>query len=201
MKTTKYAYVLGARQACACLFKEAQGNLGDPMFWQGGTPAEGAPPAGGSTAEDAALALPPGIFQGLQMKVNPAGERSTTVKVTPEALGAPDALAGIFAAEPAAKVEMAVPQATGEGAGGGPADMGIPEGAPLDGAGAMPPGAAGGLPPEVAGKVAMLIAKHATKKTRVESESNPDVSKLYPWKSKKTEAERNADELIRLKMR
>ena len=62
------------------------------------------------------------------MKVNPAGERSTTVKVTPDALGAPDTLQSIFAAEPAAKIEMAMPQGTEGGAGmGGPNDMGVPE--------------------------------------------------------------------------
>lgn len=202
MKPISQAYKLGADQAYDDFMKEAQGNLGDPMFWQGGTPPEGedaaAPPP---SAEDAALALPPGIFQGLQMKVNPAGERSTTVKVTPEALGAPDALQGIFSAEPAAKVEMAMPQAGGEGGGGGPADMGVPQQAPVDGAGAMPPGMpAEGLPPELAGKVAALAVKYASKKTRIERESNPDVSKLYPWKSKKTEAERNANLLQRLKL-
>jgi hypothetical protein len=203
MKPIEQAYKLGADQAYDDFMKEAQGNLGDPMFWQGGTPAEeGAEAAPPPSAEDAALALPPGIFQGLQMKVNPAGERSTTVKVTPEALGAPDALQGIFSAEPAAKVEMAMPQATGEGAGsGGPADMGIPQEAPVDGAGALPPGMpAEGLPPELAGKVAALAVKYATKMTRIETESNPDVSKLYPWKSKKTRAERNAAEALRLRL-
>jgi hypothetical protein len=148
MKPIQHAYKLGADQAYTDFMKEAQGNLGDPMFWQGGTPAEGEmPPMEGGTAEDAALALPPGIFQGLQTKVNPAGERSTTVKVTPEALGAPDTLAGIFDAEPTAKVEMSIAQQTAGG--GGPADMGVPEGAPLDGAGAMPP----------PGKIASLIEK------------------------------------------
>jgi len=205
MKPINYAYKLGADQAYNDFMKQAEGempqNLGDPNFWQGGQ--EGMPPEGGeappaATAEDAALALPPGIFQGLQMKLNPAGERSTTVKVTPDALQAPDVLQGIFSAEPATKVEMEMPQAGGEG-GGGPNDMGVPQGPPVDGAGAMPPGQAGGLPPELAGKVAAVIAKYA-EKTRIESESNPDVNKLYPWKSKKTQAERNANLLQRLKL-
>lgn len=152
MKPIDQAYAFGAEAAYRDFMKEAEGNLGDPMYWQGGTPQEGAGPQQAATAEDAALALPPGIFQGLQMKVNPAGERSTTVKVTPDALQAPDALQGIFAAEPAAKVEMSMQQAGGEGAGGGgPADMGIPEGGPADGAGA--------LPPQLAGKVAEIAKK------------------------------------------
>lgn len=155
--------------------------LGDPMFWQGGQEAmapegAGTPPP---TAEEAALQLPPGIFQGLQIKVNPAGERSTSVKVTPDALQTPDTLMGIFQAEPSTKVEMSMPQATGESAGGGPNDMGIPQGGPVDGAGAMPPP-----------KMAQIIAKVA-EKTRIEKESNPDTNPLYPW-NKKTEAERNA---------
>jgi hypothetical protein len=158
MKPIDQAYKLGADQAYADFMKEAQGNLGDPMFWQGGEQAAAAPQEGG-TAEDAALALPPGIFQGLQMKVNPAGERSTTVKVTPEALGAAEALSNIFAAEPAAKVEMSMPQAGGEGAGGGPADMGIPEGGPIDGAGATLPPAGVGMPPAMADKMAALAQK------------------------------------------
>lgn len=153
MKPIDQAYALGADAAYDDFMKKAEGNLGDPNFWQGGTPQEGEAPQQAATAEDAALALPPGIFQGLQMKVNPAGERSTTVKVTPDALQAPDALAGIFGAEPAAKVEMSMQQAGGEGAGGGggPADMGVPEEGPVDGAGA--------LPPQLAGKVAELARK------------------------------------------
>jgi hypothetical protein len=154
MRPLNYAYKLGADQAYADFMKEAQ-NLGDPMFWQGGAPAEDAAPP--PSAEDAALALPPGVFQGLQAKVNPTGERSTTVKVTPDALGAPDALAGIFAAEPAAKVEMSIAQQTaGGGKDGGPAGTGAPEGAPIDGAGAMPP----------AGKLAALIEKVATQEIK-----------------------------------
>lgn len=125
-------------------------SLGDPAYWQGGTPTaeEAAPPQ--ATAEDAAMALAPGIFQGLQLKVNPDGQRSTTVKVTPDALQTPEAVAGIFQAEPETKVEMMMPQPTGAGAGGaggGPNDMGLPQGMPLDGAGAMPPP---GVPPKLA---------------------------------------------------
>ena len=197
MKPIKIAYLLGAQEAQRDFNKEAEAALGDPMFWQGGQ--EGMAPEGeaapAATAEDAALQLPPGIFQGLQMKVNPAGERSTTVKVTPDALQAPDALAGIFQAEPNTKVEMSMPQAGGEGgaAGGGPNDMGIPEGGPVDGAGAMPPEMAGGMPPQMGGKMAYIIAKHA-EKTRIERESNPDVDPLYPW-NKQTTAERNANKV------
>jgi len=195
MKPINKAYRLGAHQAFEDFMKHAEG-LGDPMFWQGGQEAmaAGGTPPQGATAEDAALSLPPGIFQGLQMKVNPAGERSTTVKVTPDALGAPDALAGIFQAEPAAKVEMSIPQATGEGmggGGGGPNDMGLPEGGPVDGAGAIPPP---GVPPKVA------ELHKIGEKTRIEKESNPDISRQYPW-TKKTKAERNADELQRMKLR
>lgn len=192
MKPLNKAYQLGAEQAYSDFMKEAQGNLGDPMFWQGGEEAAAAPQQGG-TAEDAAMALPPGIFQGLQLKVNPDGQRSTTVKVTPDAIQTPEALQGIFQAEPETKVEMAMPQPTGgDGAGGaGPSDV-MPQGMPLDGAGAAPI-------PEVPPKIAELH-KINELKTRIERESNPEVSRLYPWKSKKTEAERNADELMRQKM-
>ncbi len=199
MKPIQHAYLLGAVQAQRDFNKQAEGempqNLGDPMFWQGGqeamAPEGGEMPQQGGSAEDAALSLPPGIFQGLQMKLNPAGERSTTVKVTPEALGAPDALEGIFSAEPTAKVEMAMAQATGgpEG-GGGPQGSGAAEGAPVDGAGALPI-------PEVPPKIAAL--HKLGKKTRIERESNPDVDANFPWRAKKTEAERNADILKRLK--
>jgi hypothetical protein len=180
-------YLLGKSSAAQKLGE----GLGDPMFWQGGEQAAAMPPQGG-TAEDAALALPPGIFQGLQMKVNPAGERSTTVKVTPDAIQTPEALQGIFQAEPEAKVEMAMPQASGEGgAGGGPGDMGLPQGMPVDGAGATPL-------PQVPPKVA-AIHKMGEKKTRIELESNPDINTDYPWRAKKTQAQRNAETMERLK--
>ncbi|MBU1891198.1 hypothetical protein KJ782_06990 [Patescibacteria group bacterium] len=135
-------------------------SLGDPLYWQGGTPdpAQEAPPEAPASAEDAALSLPTGVFQGLQMKINPMGERSTTVKVTPDALGTPDILSGIFSAEPATKVEISVPQAKDQGGQGGPADGGVPQGPPLDGAGAAPPPQMEGLPPAVGAKVAELLA-------------------------------------------
>lgn len=184
----------GAGLGGGYLLGKSGAALGDPTFWQGGQEAMG-PEGGGEapppSAEDAALALPPGIFQGLQLKVNPDGQRSTTVKVTPDALQTPDALAGIFQAEPETKIEMAMAQPTGnEGSGAGPSDV-MPQGMPLDGAGAMPM-------PEVPPKVAEL--HKIGKKARIERESNPDVSRLYPWKSKKTKAERNANEMIRMKM-
>ena len=195
MKPIEYAYKLGADQAALDFTKQAI-SLGDPAFWQGGqeaqAPEEGMPQEGGGTAEDAALSLPPGIFQGLQMKINPAGERSTTVKVTPDALGTPDALAGIFQAEPATKVEMAMPQPTGaEGGGGGPSGTGAPEGAPVDGAGAIP---VPGVPPK------MAEYHKLGEKTRIERESNPDVNADFPWRAKKTEAQRNAETLQRMKV-
>jgi hypothetical protein len=194
MKPIEYAYKLGADQAALDFTKQALSGLGDPMFWQAqqdqAAPEEAAPPP---SAEDAALSLPPGIFQGLQMKINPAGERSTTVKVTPDALSTPDTLAGIFQAEPATKVEMALPQPTGPAGGaGGPNGTGAAEGSPVDGAGAVP---VPGVPPK-------LAEWHKwAEKTRIESESNPDVSADYPWRAKKTEAERNAEELLRMKLR
>jgi hypothetical protein len=202
MKPIQHAYLLGAVQAQRDFDKEAQGNLGDPMFWQGGQEAAippGAGGGGGGTAEDAAMALPPGVFQGLQMKINPAGERSTTVKATPDALATPDAIASIFAAEPEAKVEISNQVQGGEGAAGMGGDMGIPQGSPVDGAGAAPPPIGAGMPepPPVPDKVAAL--HKIGEKTRIERESNPEINRLYPW-TKKTKAERNADELQRIKL-
>ena len=62
------------------------------------------------------------------------------------------------------------------------------------------PAGVGGDPGKIASVVRALAVKEAEKKTRIQRESNPDISRLYPWKSKKTEAERNADELVRLKL-
>jgi hypothetical protein len=103
------------------------------------------------TAEDAVQLLPAGTFQGAQIKITPDGQRSTTVKVTPDAVAQPDALAGVFAAEPAAKVEISQPEQQAV-PGGGEAPAG------------PPPPEAGALPPEAAamaaeaGKMAALRA-------------------------------------------
>lgn len=123
------AYNLGAQLAQVAFAKHADAALGDPAFWQGGEQAqqEQQPPA---TAEDAAMSLPTGTFQGLVAKLSPEGERSTSVKVTPDALSVPDNLAAIFQAEPTAKVEVAQPQAKAEGAAAAQADLGIPGGPP-----------------------------------------------------------------------
>lgn len=87
-------------------------NLGDPNFWEGGTPPEGAEGAGAApaSAEEAVSLLPAGSFQGLNTRVTPEGERSTGVKVSPLALDAPDALKTMFQAEPGVRVEITEPE-------------------------------------------------------------------------------------------
>lgn len=131
MDHLKIAYTLGARLAQAEFAKHADAALGDPAFWQGGEQAQQdqqqQPPA---TAEEAAMSLPTGTFQGLTTRLSPEGERSTSVKVTPDALGNPDILGGIFQAEPTAKVEVAQPQAKADGAAAAQQDLGIPSNLP-----------------------------------------------------------------------
>lgn len=112
--------------------------LGDPNFWQGGTPSpEEAAAAVPDTPEEVVNLLPAGTFQGLQMKITPDGQKSTTVKVTPDALSTPDSLASLFQASPGTKVEMEAPE-------GG--DMPVEGGAMPPPEGAVPPpaGAVGG---------------------------------------------------------
>jgi len=122
-------------------------SLGDPMFWQGGQEAMAPEQAPAASAEEVVTQLPIGTFQGLNMKLSPEGERSTNVKVTPEALGSAETLQAIFQAEPGAKVEVEIPEAPAPAA-GGPVEGGaggppLPEG--LMG-GEPPPGA---VPPEM----------------------------------------------------
>lgn len=124
MDHLRTAYNLGARLAHVEFAKQAEPALGDPAYWQGGEQAQQQQPP--ATAEEAAMSLPTGTFQGLVAKLSPEGERSTSVKVTPDALSVPDNLAAIFQAEPTAKVEVAQPQAKGEGQ----QDLGIPGGPP-----------------------------------------------------------------------
>jgi hypothetical protein len=124
--------------------------LGDPNFWGGGTPPPGAEMPPPQTAEDAVQLLPAGTFQGAQIKITPDGQRNTTVKVTPDAVAQPDALAGVFQAEPTAKVEISQPEMN-QVPGGGEAPAGMPPEA-----GAMPPEAAA-MAAE-AGKMAALRA-------------------------------------------
>ncbi len=121
--------------------KQAQ-SLGDPAFWQGGEQAAAAPPQA-TSAEEVVTQLPLGTFQGMNTKISPEGERSTSVKVTPDALGSPEMLAAIFQVEPGAKVELETPEqptadVSGpiEGGAGGPP---MPEGMPQDAAAAPPP--------------------------------------------------------------
>ena len=85
---------------------EAAPNLGDPNFWGGGTPEEGAAPA---TAEEAVSLLPAGTFQGLNTRMTPDGQKSIGVKVTPDALAAPEALQAMFQSEPGVRVEITAP--------------------------------------------------------------------------------------------
>lgn len=129
MDHLKTAYDLGAQLARIEFAKQAEPALGDPAFWQGGEQTQQQPPQP-ATAEEAAMSLPTGTFQGLTTRLSPEGERSTSVKVTPDALGVPDNLAAIFQAEPTAKVEVAQPQVKAEGANQAQADLGIPSNLP-----------------------------------------------------------------------
>jgi hypothetical protein len=121
-------------------------SLGDPMFWQGGEQAAAAAPPPAS-AEEIVTQLPLGTFQGMTTKVSPEGERTTSVNVTPDALGSPEMLQSIFAVEPNAKVELKIPEQTTADV-GGPIEGGG-EGPPLPEkmmSGAPPPGS---VPPAV----------------------------------------------------
>jgi hypothetical protein len=128
----KYARYVGARVAQQEFAKYAAG-LGDPNFWQGGSEAANAPPPPPPNEEEVVMSLPTGIFQGMNTKLDPMGQKSTSVKVTPEGLGQAEALAQIFQANPAAKVEISSPEAKAMGQGPGEA-MG------QEGAGGMAPG-------------------------------------------------------------
>lgn len=135
------AYRLGTLQAMADFEKQAEPALGDPNYWQGGEEAMQQPPQP-QTVEEAVQLLPGGTFQGLQSKVTPDGQKTTTVKVSPDALMEPDGLSSMFQTGEGAKIEIESPQeAPGAGAtavpgpGGAPPPMG-PEG------GAPPPGGA-----------------------------------------------------------
>ena len=139
--------------------KTGEAALGDPNYWQGGTPspeeeAAAAAPPPPQNAEEAVQMLPAGTFQGAQIKIQPDGVRNTTVKVTPDAVAQPDGLAGIFQAEPGAKVEISQPEQEavpggGQAPGGAMPPPGM-EGMPPEG---MPPE---GMPPAEAGKMAAL---------------------------------------------
>ena len=138
----KYARDLGARMAFEEFRKQADAALGDPNYWSGGSQAQQAPPQPAS-AEEAIQLLPGGTFQGLQMKITPDGQRSTTVKVTPEATQDPTGLNSIFAAEPGAKVEVSNPEEAVPGtqvaSPGGPESGGMPPEGTMPPEGAMPP--------------------------------------------------------------
>jgi hypothetical protein len=106
----KYACYVGAQHARKEFAKYAAG-LGDPNFWQGGSEAANEPPPPPPNEEEVVLSLPTGVFQGMNTKLDPMGQKTTSVKVTPDALGQAEALAQIFQANPAAKVEIASPEA------------------------------------------------------------------------------------------
>lgn len=124
--------------------KIGEAALGDPNFWGGGTPPPGAEMPPPQTAEDAVQLLPAGTFQGAQIKITPDGQRNTTVKVTPDAVAQPDALAGVFQAEPTAKVEISQPE-----------QQAVPGGGEAP---AMPPPGMEGLPPEAAAEAGKMAA-------------------------------------------
>jgi len=101
------AYKLGAHAAAAIFTKRADPSLGDPNYWQGGS--EQAPPQP-QDAEEAIGLLPGGTFQGASIRITPEGEKSTSVKVSPDALIDPAALQAMFQADPTAKIEMQAPE-------------------------------------------------------------------------------------------
>ena len=86
----------------------AGASLGDPNFWQGGS-QQGQPQP--QDAEDAIGLLPGGTFQGANIRITPEGEKTTNVKVSPDALMDPEALRAMFQADPTAKIEMQQPDA------------------------------------------------------------------------------------------
>lgn len=100
------AYKLGAQAAASVFTKRADPSLGDPNFWQGGTGAEQQAP---QDPEEALQLLPAGTFLGMNIKITPDGQKSTSVKVSPDALIDPAALQAMFQADPTAKVEMQAP--------------------------------------------------------------------------------------------
>jgi hypothetical protein len=83
-------------------------SLGDPNFWQGGS-QQGQPQP--QDAEEAIGLLPGGTFQGANIRITPEGEKTTSVKVSPDALMDPEALRAMFQADPTAKIEMQQPDA------------------------------------------------------------------------------------------
>lgn len=84
-------------------------GLGDPNFWGGGAAAPGAGMPTGN-AEDVINLLPAGTFQGMNVRITPDGQKSTGLKVTPEAIDAPEGLKALFATEPTARVEITQPE-------------------------------------------------------------------------------------------
>lgn len=108
----KYAHALGTNLAHREFNKWAEGNLGDPNFWQGGTQAAEQTQAQPQDPEQVIGQLPGGSFQGLQTKVTPDGQKSTSLKVTPDALNTPEALAALFQTGQNAKIEIVTPEAT-----------------------------------------------------------------------------------------
>jgi len=104
----KTAYNLGAQYAHTVFEKYSQENLGDPNFWAPPAEAQGQIPAG--SPEEIVGLLPQGTFQGMNVRVTPDGQKSTGVKVTPEALDQPDALKALFAVEPNTRLEVTTPE-------------------------------------------------------------------------------------------
>jgi hypothetical protein len=99
------AYKFGAHAAASVFVKQANPSLGDPNYWQGGSQQAQQP----QDAEEAIGLLPGGTFQGANIRITPEGEKSTSIKVSPDALIDPDALRAMFQADPTAKIEMQQP--------------------------------------------------------------------------------------------
>ena len=109
-------------------------SLGDPNFWGGGS-QQAEQSSQPQNAEEAIGLLPGGTFQGANIKIAPDGQKSTSVKVSPDALSDPNSLAQFFQLpEPGTKIEISlpdqVPTVPVQGGGGGGTGAGpVPGGA------------------------------------------------------------------------
>lgn len=108
-------------------------SLGDPNYWSGGSQAQGGGGQQPQDAEEAISLLPGGTFQGASIRIAPDGQKSTSVKVSPDALQDPATLQQFFQLpEPGTKIEIAapdqVPTVPVQGGGGGIGAATVPGG-------------------------------------------------------------------------
>jgi hypothetical protein len=138
MAVKKLRNTIREKKAAGELSPEMSGgggpSLGDPNFWGGGS-QQAAQSAQPQDAEEAIGLLPGGTFQGANIKIAPDGQKSTSVKVSPDALSDPNSLAQFFQLpEPGTKIEISlpdqVPTVPVQGGGGGGMGAGpVPGGA------------------------------------------------------------------------